>query len=62
MFLLAVLKEMDVQEQKAYAIHVLDEMGLNQIAEWVKILPENRWQELFVYHWPILAKKCGIRD
>lgn len=53
---------MDVQEQKAYAIHVLDEMGLNQIADWVKILPENRWQELFVYHWPILAKKCGIRD
>ncbi len=56
------MKQLEVRGGKDYAIQVLDEMGLNQIANWLSILPEDRWQELFVAQWPTLAKKCGISD
>ncbi|WP_281887491.1 hypothetical protein [Paenibacillus sp. YYML68] len=55
-------KELCTTGQKDYAIQVLDTMGLNQIANWLRILPEDRWQELFVIYWPTLAKKCGISE
>ncbi|MED4602229.1 hypothetical protein P9314_16200 [Paenibacillus validus] len=51
----------DVREEKEYAERVLDDMGLNQIANWLRVLPEDRWEELFVFYWPTLARKCGIR-
>lgn len=51
----------DAREEKEYAVRVLEEMELNQIANWLRVLPEDRWEELFLIYWPTLAKKCGIR-
>lgn len=45
---------------KANAIGRLQDMGLDQIAEWVKFLPEDQWGRLFLDRWPTLAKKCGV--
>lgn len=47
---------------KPYAIQKLQEMGLNQIAEWIKVLPEEKWEAMFLSRWPTLAKKCGIQE
>ncbi|WP_248924710.1 hypothetical protein [Paenibacillus hamazuiensis] len=54
-----VMKEQT--DEKQYAIQTLDEMGLNQIANWLRVLPEDRWKTMFLAHWPTLAKKCGVR-
>lgn len=48
------------KKDRAHAVATLDQMGLNQIADWIKALPENRWEEMFHSRWPTLAKKCGI--
>lgn len=40
----------------------LDEMGLNQIADWVNALPETKWETMFMSRWPTLAKKCGLQE
>lgn len=45
---------------RAHAAAVLKEMGLNQIADWINALPENKWEQMFLSRWPTLAKKCGI--
>lgn len=47
---------------KSFAIAKLEEMGLNQIAEWVKVLPDHKWESMFLSRWPTLAKKCGIQE
>lgn len=49
-------------EGKEYAIRILDEMELNQIANWLRVLPEDRWKPLFLAYWPTLAKKCGVQE
>jgi hypothetical protein len=54
---LAVVKETD----KETAINRLHEMGLDQIANWIQVLPEGTWEERFLSTWPTLAKKCGLR-
>jgi hypothetical protein len=46
--------------EKELVRHRLQEMGLDQIADWVQGLPEDRWKELFMLRWPTLVKKCGI--
>lgn len=53
------VKEMN---DKEHAIQTLQAMELDQIANWINILPEDRWKDLFVYYWPTLAKKCGITE
>lgn len=50
------------RKDKAHAVKVLDDMGLNQIADWIKVLPENKWEQMFLSRWPTLAKKCGIAE
>ncbi|WP_165452561.1 hypothetical protein [Paenibacillus thalictri] len=47
---------------KESVIEILNRMELNQIANWLRILPEERWRGMFLTHWPTLAKKCGLRD
>lgn len=47
---------------KAYVMAKLEEMGLNQIADWVNMLPENKWESMFMGRWPTLAKKCGLQE
>ncbi|MZQ82261.1 hypothetical protein GQF01_08940 [Paenibacillus sp. 5J-6] len=37
----------------------LCDMGLDQIARWIMVLPEDRWEGMFLSTWPTLAKKCG---
>ncbi|NEW09475.1 hypothetical protein GK047_26390 [Paenibacillus sp. SYP-B3998] len=46
--------------EKEEVINILCEMGLDQIARWIKVLPEHRWENMFVTSWPTLAKKCGV--
>lgn len=46
---------------KEEAINKLEEMGLDQIANWINVLPEAVWEERFLAVWPTLAKKCGLR-
>lgn len=48
------------KKDRAQAVAALEEMGLNQIAAWIKALPENKWERMFLSRWPTLAKKCGI--
>jgi hypothetical protein len=55
---LATLQKSD----KSYAMATLKEMGLNQIADWVNVLPDHKWESMFLSRWPTLAKKCGLRD
>lgn len=45
---------------RAQAVATLDQMGLNQIADWIKALPDHKWEQMFLSRWPTLAKKCGI--
>ncbi|UUZ86083.1 hypothetical protein LJK88_23220 [Paenibacillus sp. P26] len=47
---------------KEYAMSKLQDMDLDQIANWVRSLPEDRWKEIFIFYWPALAKKCGITE
>ncbi|MBD0383190.1 hypothetical protein [Paenibacillus sedimenti] len=46
--------------EKEEVMNTLCEMGLDQIARWIKVLPEDRWENMFVSTWPTLAKKCGV--
>ncbi|XEC96282.1 hypothetical protein AB6A23_06995 [Paenibacillus tarimensis] len=46
--------------ERAEVITRLEDMGLDQIANWVRILPEESWERLFWSSWPVLAKKCGL--
>jgi hypothetical protein len=46
--------------EKEEVMGILCEMGLDQIAKWIKVLPEDRWETMFVTTWPTLAKKCGV--
>jgi hypothetical protein len=48
--------------EKEKVMATLKEMGLDQIAKWIHILPEDRWENMFVANWPILAKKCGVQE
>jgi hypothetical protein len=41
-------------------VQTLCEMGLDQIAKWIMVLPEDRWESMFLSTWPTLAKKCGF--
>lgn len=50
------------QNDKACVMAKLEEMGLNQIADWVNMLPENKWESMFLSRWPTLAKKCGLKE
>jgi hypothetical protein len=50
------------KKDRAHAIAVLDQMGLNQIADWIKALPDHKWERMFLSRWPTLAKKCGISE
>jgi len=45
---------------KSIVMHNLREMGLDQIANWIHILPEDKWESMFLSNWPTLAKKCGV--
>jgi hypothetical protein len=55
-------KERGAHAPKTNTIAILNGMGLNQIANWVQVLPDDRWQAMFVSYWPTLAKKCGVVD
>jgi hypothetical protein len=46
--------------EKERVQHKLQEMGLDQIADWVHALPEDRWKDLFMLRWPTLVRKCGM--
>ncbi|MEW9702033.1 hypothetical protein [Paenibacillus sp. SI8] len=46
--------------EKEEVLNTLCEMGLDQIAKWIRVLPEDRWENMFVSTWPTLAKKCGV--
>jgi hypothetical protein len=46
--------------EKEEVLHTLYEMGLDQIARWILVLPEDRWESMFLSTWPTLAKKCGF--
>lgn len=48
------------RKDRAHAIATLDQMGLNQIGDWIQALPEHKWEQMFLSRWPTLAKKCGI--
>lgn len=56
--MLATLEKSD----RGYAIAKLEAMGLNQIADWVKVLPDHKWENMFMSRWPTLAKKCGLQE
>lgn len=54
--MIATTHKADKQE----AMSKLRAMELDQIAEWLDRLPEERWERLFLVSWPTLAKKCGV--
>lgn len=58
-FRMLALKEVCEKEQ---VMKTLCEMELDQIARWIKILPEDRWESMFLSTWPTLARKCGVQD
>ncbi|MCR8636016.1 MULTISPECIES: hypothetical protein [Paenibacillus] len=47
--------------EKELVMHKLQDMGLDQISNWINELPEDKWKDKFVLHWPTLVKECGIR-
>jgi hypothetical protein len=47
---------------KQEAMGKLRGMGLDQIADWLNRLPEDKWEKLFLVSWPTLAKKCGVTE
>jgi Mg/Co/Ni transporter MgtE len=47
---------------KQKAMSKLRAMELDQIADWLNRLPEERWERLFLVGWPVLAKKCGVEE
>ncbi|WP_186446240.1 hypothetical protein [Paenibacillus cremeus] len=50
----------EVLSEKELVIGKLQDMELDQIANWISILPEDKWKVLFKLHWPTLVKKCGL--
>ena len=46
--------------EKELVMHKLHDMGLDQIANWIHALPEDKWKTMFMLYWPTLVKKCGI--
>lgn len=46
--------------EKEIVMHKLCDMGLDQIANWLNALPEDKWKTMFMLYWPTLVKKCGI--
>ena len=42
-------------------MHKLQDMGLDQISNWINEQPEDRWKEMFILRWPTLVKECGIQ-
>jgi hypothetical protein len=47
---------------KQEAMSKLRAMGLDQIADWLNRLPEEKWERLFLIGWPTLARKCGVEE
>ncbi|MDD9272163.1 hypothetical protein ACFPES_34610 [Paenibacillus sp. GCM10023248] len=45
--------------ERQEVVQTLNDMGLDQIARWIMVLPEDRWESMFLSTWPTLAKKCG---
>lgn len=45
--------------ERQEVVQTLCDMGLDQIARWIMVLPEDRWESMFLSTWPTLAKKCG---
>jgi Mg/Co/Ni transporter MgtE len=54
--MIAATHKADKQE----AMSRLRAMGLDQIADWLNRLPEDRWERLLLVTWPTVAKKCGV--
>lgn len=48
--------------KKEHVMQMLREMELEQIAKWIDMLPDNKWEKRFAANWPLLAKKCGIES
>jgi len=47
--------------EKELVMLKLQDMGLDQISNWINELPEDKWKDMFVLHWPTLVRECGIR-